>query len=76
MSWAVVAVKAARYQTASIAQRLAVRVRMSEMVGKSNSEILTVVRIVIQGAYAVKPMRSGDIEVMVPDQAAKDRALN
>jgi len=40
---------------------------MAETEGKSNTEILTVVRTVIQGAYAVKMMRSGDIEVMVSD---------
>ena len=56
-----------RTEVAPIAQRSVVRVRMTETEGKSNTEILTAVRTVIQGAYAVKMMRSGDIEVMVPD---------
>ena len=47
MSWAAVAAKAARYQTAPIAQRPVVRVRMPEIAGKSNLDILTVVRTVI-----------------------------
>jgi len=49
---------------------------MAETEGKSNTEILTAVRTVIQGAYAVKIIRSENIEVMVSDQAAKDKALN
>ena len=75
-SWATVAAKASRREAAPIAQRPAVRVRMPDVAGKTNSKILTAVRTVIKRAYAVKLMRSGDIEVMVPDQAAKDHALN
>jgi len=75
-SWAAVAAKALSREAVPIAQRPAVRVRMPDMAGKTNPEILTAVRTVIRGAYAVKPMRSGDIEVLVPDQAAKDYTLN
>jgi hypothetical protein len=74
--WAAVAAKAISREAAPIAQRPAVRVRMPDVAGKTNPEILTAVRTVIRGAYAIKPMRSGDIEVLVPDQAAKDHALN
>ena len=49
---------------------------MPDALEKINSEILTAVRTVIKRAYVVKSMRSGDIEVMVPDQAVKDHALN
>ena len=52
------------------------RVRISEVTEKLNFEILTTVRTIIKGAYAVKSMRSGDIEVMMSDQAAKDYVLN
>ena len=75
-SWAAVAAKAARIEAAPIAQRLAVRVRMADTEGKSNAELLSAAKIAIPGAYAIKAMRSGDIEVMVPDQATKDRVLN
>jgi hypothetical protein len=67
---------AARREAAPIAQRPALRVRMAEMEGKPNTEILAEVKKVIKSAYAVKTMRSGDIEVMVSSQAAKDLALN
>jgi hypothetical protein len=75
-SWAAIASKAVRREAVPIAQRPAVRVRIPDIAGKTNPEILTAVRAVIKGAYAVKPLRSGDIEVMVPDQTAKDHALN
>jgi hypothetical protein len=75
-TWAAVAALAARREAAPIAQRPALRVRMAEMEGKPNTEILAEVKKVIKSAYAVKTMRSGDIEVMVSSQAAKDLALN
>ena len=42
---------------------------------KTPAEILTEARKYIPGAYAVRPLRSGDADVMVPDQTAKDRAM-
>src|SRR2546430_244589 len=53
-----------------------VRVRIANSEGKSPTELLATVKPVIQGAYAVRPLRSGDIEVAVLDQKAKDQALN
>ena len=56
-----------RTEAALIAQRPVVRVRMVETKEKSNTEILTAVRTVIQRTYAVKMIRSGNIEVMISD---------
>jgi len=39
-------------------------------------ELLATVKPLIAGAYAVKQLRSGDIEVSVPDQHTKDWVLN
>ena len=49
---------------------------MPDVAGKTNSKILTAVRTVIKEVYTVKSIRSGNIEVIVPDQTAKDHALN
>ena len=58
------------------AQRTSVRVRIAGAEGKTPAELLATVKPAIQGAYAVRSLRSGDVEVMVPDQKAKDHALN
>jgi hypothetical protein len=63
-------------EAAPIAQRPAVRVRMADSEGKLNADLLTAAKAVIPGAYAIKTMRSGDIEVMVPSQTTKDWVLN
>ena len=57
-------------------QRTTVRVRLLEAEGKTPAELLEAVKPTIQGAYAVRQLRSGDVEVMVPDQNAKNRAFN
>lgn len=44
--------------------------------GKTKGEILAGVTPAVRGAYAVRILRSGDVEVMVKDQVAKDAALN
>ena len=75
-SWAEIAAVHASRITPPTAQRTAVRVRLPEAKGKTPTELLEAVKPTIQGAYAVRQLRSGDIEVMVPDQNAKDRALN
>lgn len=49
---------------------------MSDAENKTAEELLAAVKPVIGGAYAVKQLRSGDVEVMVPDQHAKDKTLN
>jgi hypothetical protein len=56
--------------------RPAVRVRIPEATNKPAEEILAQVKPIIPGAYAVRQLRSGDIEVTVPDQRSKDQALN
>ena len=48
---------------------------MLELAGKPEPEILTAVKTVIQRAYAVKTLRSGDIKIIVPDQTVKDKAF-
>ena len=49
---------------------------MPNVAEKTNSKILTAARTVIKRAYTVKPIRNGDIKIIVPDQAAKNHALN
>jgi len=51
-------------------------VRLLEAQGKSPPELLEAVKLVIQGAYTVRQLRSGDVEVMMTDQNVKDKALN
>jgi ParB-like chromosome segregation protein Spo0J len=76
-TWAnVAAARAPRMAATPLAQRPAVRTRIAGSAGKTPEELLKSARTVIQGAYAVKLLRSGDVEVMVKDQADKDRALN
>ena len=58
------------------AQRPAIRVRLPEAQGKSPPELLEAVKLVIQGAYAVRQLQSRDVEVMMIDQNVKDKALN
>ena len=54
--------------------RHTVRVQMPQAKGKTNEEILKEVKKTISGAAAVRVLHSGDIDVTVPDEAAKDRA--
>ena len=74
-TWASVAAAPAP-RTLPTAQRTAVRVRIADAKGKTPAEILAAIKPTIQGAYAVRPLKSGDIDIMVPDQKAKDQALN
>ena len=48
--------------------RPTVRIRIPEVADKSEAEFLARVKPMIPGAYAVKPLRSGDVEVVVPDR--------
>lgn len=75
-TWANVAAQAARTASEPLSKRPAVRVRIPGAEEKSAAELLAEVKPVISGAYAVRPLRSGDVEVMVPDQMTKDKALN
>ena len=47
---------------------------MAQAKGLNNEEILKEVKKTISGAAAVRVLHSGDIDVTVPDEAAKDRA--
>jgi hypothetical protein len=75
-TWAGVAAQGIRQIVEPLSQRPAVRVRLPDSKGKSPTELLATVKPLIAGAYAVKQLRSGDIEVAVPDQRTKDRVLN
>jgi hypothetical protein len=75
-SWADVAAANSARMLPLTAQRATVRVRLADAAGKAPTELLTAVKPAIPGAYAVRQMRSGDIEVSVLNQSAKDRALN
>jgi len=75
-TWAGVAAQGVRQLVEPLSQRTAVRVRLPDTQGKSSTELLATVKPLIAGAYAVKQLRSGDIEVSVPDQRTKDRVLN
>jgi hypothetical protein len=72
----VAAQQATRMVNASTPQRATVRIRMEGTKVKSAGEILAEAKKVISGAYAVRPLHSGDIDIVVPDQATKDRILN
>jgi hypothetical protein len=65
-TWASIAAAAAQPPRAviPITTRTAVRVRIPEAEGKTPAELLDAVKPVIQGAYAVRQLRSGDVEVM------------
>ena len=58
---------------APIQARHTVRVQMAQAKGKSNKEILKEIRKIITGAAAIRVLHSGDIDVTVPDETAKDR---
>ena len=77
-TWAGVAAAAAAVQTPGAVpqSRPAVRIRIPEAANKSAAELLAKVKPIIAGAYAVRQLRSGDIEVAVPDQKTKDQTLN
>ena len=47
---------------------------MTQAKGLINEEILREIRKIISEAAAIRTLRSGDIEVTVPDEASKDRA--
>ena len=62
--------------TSATPEHAAIRIRLEGGKDKSLNEILTEAKKVIPGVYAVRPLKSGDIDIMVPDQATKDRILN
>jgi hypothetical protein len=77
-TWAAVAASSMRQAGATHAPeppRHTVRVKIQQTEGKTNPEILKEVKKKIAGAAAVRVLRSGDIDVVVPDQATKDRTM-
>jgi hypothetical protein len=75
LSYAAVAAQGKRMANLPIQQRTAVRVQIPDAREKTQEEIMNTVRPHIHGAIAVKTLYSGTVEVMVPDQATKDRAM-
>lgn len=77
-SWASVAAAGLRQAGVSPAlrQRHSVRVQLAKSKGKNNEEILKEVKKTIPGAAAIRVLRSGDIDITVPDEATKDRAYS
>src|SRR5437016_5337715 len=75
-TWASVAAAVPNTRTLPTAHRTAVRVRIADAQGKTPAELLAAIKPAIQGAYAVRLLKSGDVDVMVPDQKTKDQALN
>jgi hypothetical protein len=53
--------------------RVTVRVRMEDSQGKTAAELLQDAKQAFPTAYAVRPLASGDLDILVPDQATKDR---
>jgi hypothetical protein len=49
---------------------------MPEVKGKALDEILAAIKPTVSAAYAVRVLRSGDIEAIVPSQQIKDRILS
>ena len=77
-TWAQVAASSTRSSSDSLASRLAlptVRVHMDKARGMENEDILKEVKKTIPGAAAIRLLRSGDIDVTVPTEAARDRAM-
>ena len=65
-TWAsVAAARAPRMTAVPLVQRPAVRTRIAGSAGKTAEELLKIAKTAIQGAYAVKLLRSGDVEVMI-----------
>jgi hypothetical protein len=76
-TWAQVAAQqATRLETACQPQKHSVRLRLDDSQGRTPEEILKAVKPVIKGAYAVRTLRSGDVDVLVPDQHDRDTAVN
>src|SRR5438045_7795905 len=64
-TWASVAAAPAMC-TLPTMQCTAVRVYITDTKGKMPADILAAIKPTIQGAYAIHPLKSGDIDVMVP----------
>ena len=57
-------------------QRATVCVRLEESQGREPGELLETIKKTISSTYAVRTLRSRDVDVHVPSQATKDQILN
>lgn len=73
-TWAAIAADSARSAPAATSNRAAVRVRFEQH--ENARDTLAKVRTIIPEVYAIRTLQSGDIDVMVPSYAIKDRILN
>lgn len=75
-TWAAIAAtQATRSAPATSTNRAAVRIRLEDHRGTAG-ETLAKARTIIPEAYAIRTLKSGDIDVLVPTQTVKDRVLN
>ncbi len=56
--------------------RHTIRVQAPAVTGLENTEILREIKKTVSNAIAVRVLRSGDIDVTMPDELSKDRAQN
>jgi hypothetical protein len=56
--------------------RATIRVRIADTQDMPPGQLLETAKKHIPAAFAVRPLRSGDVDIYVPDQAEKDRVLN
>jgi hypothetical protein len=54
--------------------RHTVRVQLAQAKGMNNEEILRKVKKIISGAAAIRVLQSGDIDIIILDEASKNRA--
>jgi hypothetical protein len=76
-SWAEIAAESVRpagIPTAPPQERNRIRATMPQAKGMGNQEILKEIKKTIPGAAAIRVLYSGDINIIVPDEATRDRA--
>jgi hypothetical protein len=54
--------------------RHTVRVQLAQAKGMNNEEILREVKKIISGAVTIRVLHSGDIDIIISDEASKNRA--
>ena len=74
-TWAAIAADSARSAPTATSNRAAVRVRFEQQ-HENARDTLAKARTIIPEAYAIRTLKSGDIDVIVPSYAIKDRILN
>ena len=76
-TWAAVAaggIRPAGYSPAPPPTRHQVRISMPQAKGKSNQEVLEEIKKTIPEAAAIRTLQSGDIDVIVLSEAAREKA--